>query len=92
MSSGVGREQAGSPHVGEQLELVLDDVRSVVVWGGQSPRVLTKAYEKFSLGAPPAGGLHGMNKSAHDVEGASHPEALLLFLKEAKRHGRSSKR
>ncbi len=26
-------------------------------WSGKSPRVLTEAYEKFSLGAPPARGL-----------------------------------
>jgi len=28
----------------EQLELALGDVRLSIPWGGQSPRVLTKAY------------------------------------------------
>ncbi len=45
-----------------QLELELDDVRQVrvkVPWDGRSPRVLTKAFEKFSLGAHPGRGLRG---------------------------------
>ncbi len=31
-------------------------------WEGKSPRGLTKCAEKFSLGAPPTGGLHGVIK------------------------------
>ncbi len=27
-------------------------------WDGESPRRLTKCFGRFSLGAPPAGGLH----------------------------------
>ncbi len=47
---------------GEQLELALDDERRtlserVAPWEGVSPRLLTKAFEKFSLGAPPPWGL-----------------------------------
>ncbi len=33
----------------EQLELALDDVRLKIPWGGQSPRGLTTAYERFTL-------------------------------------------
>ena len=44
-----------------QLELELDDSRApkplALPWKGRSPRVLTSAFKKFSLGAPPAGGL-----------------------------------
>ncbi len=39
-----------------QLSLDLRDER-IVVWGGQSPRVLTKAYKKFRLEPLPPGGL-----------------------------------
>jgi len=37
-----------------QLEFGLDDVRSVLPWGGQSPRVLTAAYARFTLKAQAA--------------------------------------
>ncbi len=43
---------------GEQLVLSLDDVRLkrvVVPWGGRSPRVLTRAWERFSLEAQGGG-------------------------------------
>ena len=45
--------------VGDQLVLSLDDVRvkrAVVPWDGQSPRVLTAAYQKYKL--KPQGGGH----------------------------------
>ena len=49
------------PPVGSQLELELDDtlLEGLVVepWGGRSPRELTAAFERFSLGALPRGGL-----------------------------------
>ena len=45
-----------SLRVGDQYELVLDDVRSVVPWEGKSPRELTRAFQTFSLGAHPPGG------------------------------------
>ena len=46
-------------HDCNQLELELSDERvakTIVVWEGRSPRVLTKAFQKFSLGAHPPGG------------------------------------
>jgi len=56
--------------VGTQLELQLDDVRredpeeltacssaASEPWEGVSPRVLTRSYKLFSLGAPPPWGL-----------------------------------
>ncbi len=47
------------PPDSDQLELELDDVRleARLPWGGVSPRELTGAFKRFSLGAPPAGGL-----------------------------------
>ena len=46
---------------GEQLELDLDDVRRTVAsagpWQGVPPRLLTKSFARFSLGAPPPWGL-----------------------------------
>jgi len=42
--------------LGAQLELELNDCRKVLTpepWDGQSPRALTQAYLKFSLGAHP---------------------------------------
>jgi len=49
-----------SPHDSDQLELELAGLGRAWVepWEGMSPRVLTGAFRKFSLGAPPAGGLH----------------------------------
>ncbi len=41
---------------GEQYELFVP-MWVVEPWGGKSPRVLTRAWEKFSLGAHPPGGL-----------------------------------
>ena len=46
-------------HDSDQCELALDDVRvakTIVVWDGRSPRVLTKSFQKFSLAAHPPGG------------------------------------
>ena len=48
--------------VGEQLGLSLDDVRlkrRVELWGGVSPRVLTRSYNRFTLKAQ--GGGHGVD-------------------------------
>ena len=40
---------------GDQLEMfVVAEVEEP--WGGKSPRVLTRAFETFSLGAHPPGG------------------------------------
>ncbi len=48
------------PRVGEQLELELAGPGRAwrEPWWGMNPRVLTRAFQTFSLGAPPAGGLH----------------------------------
>jgi len=51
-----GVVQLTGGELGAQLELELHDVRKVLTpepWDGQSPRVLTKAYARFSLGAHP---------------------------------------
>ena len=45
------------PRVGDQLELVLDDARLRIPWGGRSPRSLTKCGKLFILGELPTGGL-----------------------------------
>ncbi len=47
---------------GEQYELPLEDVREADAivkspWEGVSPRLLTKSFGVFSLGAPPPWGL-----------------------------------
>jgi len=41
---------------GYQFELFVP-AEVEVPWGGKSPRVLTRAFEKFSFGAPPPRGL-----------------------------------
>ncbi len=53
------REKRPSPD-SVQLELFsLEEVEQVaqLPWGGVSPRELTSAFKRFSLGALPAGGL-----------------------------------
>ncbi len=40
---------------GEQLDMFVP-MRRREPWSGQSPRVLTKAFKTFSLGAHPPGG------------------------------------
>ncbi len=42
---------------GSQLELFRPAGLEERPWSGKSPRVLTKAFGKFSLGALPRGGL-----------------------------------
>ena len=44
------------------MELALADPRAdvLVPWEGKSPRVLTKAFRMFSLGALPARGLRDL--------------------------------
>jgi len=52
-------ERIDHPHDKLQLELFTakEMLGTVVVWDGRSPRVLTRAFQKFSLGAPPLRGL-----------------------------------
>ncbi len=45
----------GFIHNGDQLEMFVPTVLEVP-WRGQSPRVLTRAFQKVSLGAHPPGG------------------------------------
>ena len=79
MASGVGKVEkttlrhrvAGAPpRVGDQLELELAGPGRAWVepWGGAAPRGLTKAFEKFSFGAPPTGGLRGNAQTCSDEE------------------------
>ncbi len=49
----------GLTYDGDQLELFEAKVLRVEPWSGQSPRVLTKAYQAYSLGAHPLRGLRG---------------------------------
>ena len=51
---------AGPPtlHSDDPLQLALDlREGDALVWGGRSPRVLTRAYKKFRLEPLPPGGL-----------------------------------
>ncbi len=66
-------------HDGDQLLLAPDEPTGLP-WEGVSPRVLTRAFKKFSLGALPAGGLHGVPKSAQFE--SKLQRNLELFLKE----------
>ncbi len=50
-------------HSHDKLQLELFDLEEIeqldsLPWRGVAPRVLTKAFQKFSLGAHPPGGLH----------------------------------
>ena len=49
-----GRSCMTGPRLHEQLELKLEGIDAP--WEGRSPRVLTKAYLRFSFQAPPPGG------------------------------------
>ncbi len=40
-----------------ELEFVRETDEEIVVWRGKPPRELTRAFEMFSLGAQPPGGL-----------------------------------
>ncbi len=54
--------------IGDQLELSLDDVRLqrvVVPWSGSSPRVLTKAWKRFSLETQ--GGGHEVDLGQYEM-------------------------
>ncbi len=78
-------EEAGpSTHIGDQLELGLDDVRPRIQeepWGGRSPRELTKAWITFSLEARRASGSN-RNVSCEGLKfiGELREAQLLLFI------------
>jgi len=55
---------------GDQLELVLEDARLNIPWGGRSPRSLTKCGKLFILAESPTGGPIQVD-----------PRQLTLFLK-----------
>ena len=51
---GSGAARYGTPHVGDQLELALDDQRVRIPWEGRSPRGLTRGFGALFLRqAPP---------------------------------------
>ncbi len=78
------------PHVGEQLSLELAGPgRSwLEPWGGKSPRGLTKAFERFSLRASPAGGPIRNASRPSDKEQEELVQLLLPFLiKDGVNHG-----
>ena len=64
------------------LELAGSPGEVVLPWGGQSPRELTSAFKRFSLGAPPAGGLRGTLLVCKETSAApaGDPLQLELFL------------
>jgi len=71
MKSSEGRAARRRPsRKGEQLELELAGPGLVWLepWEGKSPRTLTGAYKRFSLGAPPARGLPDDEKLAAQNE------------------------
>jgi len=68
------------PRVGDQLELGLAGPGRAWLepWGGASPRVLTRTFKKFSLRAPPTGGLRDNDRVLHGYE-EELPLQLELF-------------
>ncbi len=72
------------PPGGEQLELWAhlegDDFWRGEPWEGRSPRVLTRLWKTFSLGAPPMGGLIRNVSDEGTEKGWSDPDQLLLFV------------
>jgi len=67
---------------GAQRELELNDVRKVLPWGGQSPRVLTSAYARFRFAPEGMTPLYPdvFNASPFRDKGWSDPDQLLLFI------------
>ena len=65
------------------LEQLLESIEVVPScsepWEGKSPRELTQAFQKFSLGAPPPGGLHADETCLHEIS-AGPTDQLDLFL------------
>jgi len=70
------------PRIGDQLSLELAGPGREwsEPWGGKSPRVLTQAWKRFSLGAPPTGGLHGDEKVCTDYELEALGQGLFPFM------------
>ena len=68
----------GFPPDGDQLELRLPGIlrMSEMPWGGQSPRVLTSAYARFTLKA----------QAAKSVSDSADSEQYDLFTKAAHRY------
>ncbi len=68
--------------IGDQLELELAGPGRAWLepWEGKSPRGLTKTAQKFSLGAPPAGGLPDNENELHKNEYGVQRLQLDLFL------------
>jgi len=76
------RDEGAHPPVGEQLELDLPNTRyrGWEPWEGVTPRGLTRAFVKFSLGAHPAGGLHAESCAEHLHRVSEVQLQLDLFL------------
>ena len=78
-----GDDGTKAPHDQRQLELLgLEEVYvTPEPWGGQSPRELTGAFKRFSLGALPAGGLRGLPTVCKKMSaGPAASSQLDLFL------------
>jgi len=76
--------------IGEQLELELAGPGRAwrEPWEGKSPRVLTKTFERFSLGAPPTGGLHADDTLCTGLEEQQLEfELLFPFKRVVKKEG-----
>ena len=67
--------------IGEQLELELAGPGRAWLepWEGRDPRGLTKTAKKFSLRAPPTGGLHADEKLSAESERVSCLQLALPF-------------
>jgi len=66
-----------------QRELELEDVRTVIPWGGQSPRVLTTAYKNFNLAAEGMGRLDQDGSHVGELRALAPPfrgGQFLLYL------------
>ncbi len=66
-----------------QRELELGDLRVVVPWQGQSPRVLTRSYLAFSFTAEGMGRLDQDASLVGDIEQELLGQELLPFAGEA---------
>ena len=71
-----------SPTKSDQLDLWPVDTGRAgrVPWGGVSPRTLTKAFNSFSLGALPPGGLRGGQEKREVLQEKKESSSIQLEL------------